>query len=35
VHVRFASETLPRNHMGKVDKIALRAAWPQRVGEDA
>jgi len=26
-HVAFAAETLPRNHLGKVDKIALRERW--------
>jgi long-chain acyl-CoA synthetase len=35
VHIHFAKEPLPRNHMGKVDKIALRKAWPQLMGEDA
>lgn len=31
-HVAFASETLPRNHVGKVDKIALRARWNEIYG---
>lgn len=26
-HVAFSDKTLPRNHVGKVDKIALRNAW--------
>lgn len=32
-HVAFLSDPLPRNHVGKVDKIALRAAWPKLYGE--
>lgn len=31
--VAFLSDPLPRNHVGKVDKIALRAAWPKLYGE--
>ena len=30
--VAFSNKTLPRNHVGKVDKIALRQAWPQLNG---
>ena len=30
--VAFSNETLPRNAVGKVDKISLRAAWPQLNG---
>ena len=30
--VAFSNQTLPRNHVGKVDKIALRNAWPQLNG---
>ena len=32
-HVAFLSDPLPRNHVGKVDKVALRAAWPKLYGE--
>jgi acyl-CoA synthetase (AMP-forming)/AMP-acid ligase II len=32
-HVTFVADPLPRNHVGKVDKIALRAAWPKLYGE--
>jgi acyl-CoA synthetase (AMP-forming)/AMP-acid ligase II len=32
-HVAFLSDPLPRNHVGKVDKIALRAAWYKLYGE--
>jgi acyl-CoA synthetase (AMP-forming)/AMP-acid ligase II len=28
-HVAFVGTALPRNHLDKVDKIALRDAWPQ------
>ena len=31
--VAFASETLPRNAVGKVDKIALRQRWPELIGD--
>lgn len=31
-HVRFVSEPLPRNAVGKVDKIKLRAMWPDLAG---
>ena len=31
-HVAFAAESLPRNHVGKVDKIALRARWNELYG---
>ena len=27
-HVAVVATPLPRNHLDKVDKIALRAAWP-------
>ena len=27
-HVAIVTDRLPRNHLDKVDKIALRAAWP-------
>lgn len=32
-HVAIVADALPRNHVGKVDKIALRAAWPKLYGE--
>ncbi len=32
-HVAIVTDALPRNHVGKVDKIALRAAWPKLHGE--
>lgn len=32
-HVAFLPGPLPRNHVGKVDKIALRAAWPKLYGD--
>ena len=28
-HVAFIDQPLPRNHLDKVDKIALRARWPE------
>jgi long-chain acyl-CoA synthetase len=31
--VVFSNEPLPRNHVGKIDKIKLRAAWPQLIGD--
>ena len=31
--VAFANETLPRNVVGKVDKIALRDRWAELIGE--
>jgi acyl-CoA synthetase (AMP-forming)/AMP-acid ligase II len=31
--IAFARETLPRNMVGKADKVALRALWPQLIGE--
>ena len=31
-HVAFLDESLPRNHVGKVDKIALRARWTEVYG---
>jgi len=31
-HVAFATESLPRNHVGKVDKIALRTRWNEIYG---
>jgi acyl-CoA synthetase (AMP-forming)/AMP-acid ligase II len=31
--VAFSPETLPRNALGKADKIALRKAWPTLSGE--
>lgn len=31
--VAFSTGTLPRNALGKADKIALRKAWPQLSGE--
>ena len=34
-HVRIASEPLPRNDLGKIDKIKLRAAWAADHGKDA
>ena len=33
-HVAFFNETLPRNHVGKVDKIALRARWNEIYRKD-
>lgn len=33
-HVAFFAETLPRNHVGKVDKIALRARWNEIYRKD-
>ena len=33
-HVAFAAESLPRNHVGKVDKIALRARWNEIYRKD-
>lgn len=32
-HVAIVADALPRSHVGKVDKIALRAAWPNLYGE--
>ena len=32
-HVAFASEPLPRNAVGKIDKIALRARWAEMIGK--
>ena len=32
-HVAFSTTGLPRNAIGKADKIALRKAWPQLSGE--
>ncbi|MEY4722392.1 MAG: hypothetical protein RIQ46_2117, partial [Pseudomonadota bacterium] len=32
--VAFATEGLPRNHVGKVDKVALRAAWNEIYRKD-
>ncbi|MEM8697333.1 MAG: class I adenylate-forming enzyme family protein [Pseudomonadota bacterium] len=31
--VAFFEEPLPRNAVGKVDKVQLRAAWPELMGE--
>jgi long-chain acyl-CoA synthetase len=31
--IRFVEETLPRNVLGKVDKIKLRAMWPGLTGD--
>ncbi|MCB5944303.1 class I adenylate-forming enzyme family protein [Acidocella sp. KAb 2-4] len=31
--VAFSKESLPRNHLGKVNKIALRQAWPELIGD--
>jgi len=33
VRVAFARTPLPRNAVGKVDKIRLRAMWPELSGE--
>lgn len=33
-HVAFAAESLPRNHVGKVDKVTLRARWNELYGKD-
>lgn len=33
-HVAFATESLPRNHVGKVDKVALRARWNEIYRKD-
>lgn len=30
----FAKEPLPRNPVGKIDKVKLRAMWPELTGED-
>jgi acyl-CoA synthetase (AMP-forming)/AMP-acid ligase II len=32
-HVAFSGEPLPRNAVGKVDKVKLRALWPALIGE--
>lgn len=34
-HVAFASKPLPRNDVGKVDKVKLRGDWPQMIEENA
>jgi long-chain acyl-CoA synthetase len=34
-HVAIVSSPLPRNAVGKVDKIKLRAMWPVLKGETA
>jgi len=34
-HVVFVDRALPRNHLDKVDKIALRARWPEIAEEHA
>ena len=31
--VAITQQTLPRNHVGKADKIALRQQWPTLIGE--
>ena len=31
--VAFSPEPLPRNAVGKIDKIALKAAWPELIGD--
>ncbi|HMT45177.1 MAG TPA: AMP-binding protein, partial [Chakrabartia sp.] len=31
-HVAFSSEPLPRNAVGKIDKITLKARWPELIG---
>ncbi len=33
-HVAFATESLPRNHVGKVNKVALRGRWNEIYGKD-
>ncbi|MDT0574671.1 AMP-binding protein [Croceicoccus sp. F390] len=33
--IRFIDEPLPRNPVGKIDKIALRKLWPQLCSEQA
>jgi acyl-CoA synthetase (AMP-forming)/AMP-acid ligase II len=33
MRVAITQETLPRNHVGKADKITLRKAWPDLIGE--
>jgi hypothetical protein len=33
--VAFSAEPLPRNVVGKIDKIALRRLWPQLTGVSA
>ena len=33
-HVAFAAESLPRNHVGKVDKVALRGRWNETYRKD-
>ena len=32
--VAFTDEALPRNHVGKVDKVALRARWDELYRKD-
>jgi long-chain acyl-CoA synthetase len=34
-HIAFTTDPLPRNAVGKVDKIKLRAMWPVLIGETA
>lgn len=34
-HIIFVNDPLPRNAVGKVDKIKLRAMWPELRGEPA
>ena len=31
--VAFSTDPLPRNAVGKIDKIALKAAWPELIGD--
>jgi long-chain acyl-CoA synthetase len=33
-HVAIVTDPLARNHLGKIDKIALRAAWTRLHGDD-
>jgi long-chain acyl-CoA synthetase len=33
-HVAFSRAPLPRNDVQKIDKIALRALWPQLAGNN-
>ena len=33
-HVAFVTEGLPRNHVGKADKLAMRKAWPELYRKD-
>jgi len=34
-NIAFSTEDLPRNAVGKIDKVKLRARWPELAGEKA